>query len=530
MNLLKKIILTISFIMALSVVTPSQEASAMEGLRIEDGTIYFTSTAQKGSTSSYRYRTVGFIATEQPSYGDPYDVPHTGVMWNQSVREVDNGDGTVTSYFEIPTSTVENAMSQAGLGTPTDGQTIYLNACYQIVPPGWSSPDTSKTYCTLNGISHPPGIYWSSASLDYFETTYDVKMTWDTPAPTSPTGISQVNESTTTVDVVWNASKYADYYYLYIDEDKNGSYEQVYWNYANDRTYTYTGLTPNNSYKVQIKAKNGDNQWSSATTSTIYTLPNTPAPSITPTSSTSLTASWPTPSYGADYYKVYLDDNFVGNTSSTSYSFSNLSPNTSYKVSVKACNENDNYCSNVGYTTKKTLPAKPTIQTTTPTNSTIQLDWSSTNGADSYNIYIDGTKVATTTSSDYKLTGLTANTTYSIGIEGVNSSGPSTRLTFNAQTKPNYPTNLSVTDMTQTSLTLNWDAPSYGTDQYKLYLNGNYKTTISSATGSYTFNNLAMGTTYTLSIEAVNESGTMGQVYIDEITIPPPPPNFRTNN
>ncbi|WP_271006056.1 fibronectin type III domain-containing protein [Listeria seeligeri] len=56
----------------------------------------------------------------------------------------------------------------------------------------------------------------------------------------------------------------------------------------------------------------------------------------------------------------------------------------------------------------------------TSTVTTVNLTWPETEGASSYNIYRNGTKVGSTDSGSYKDTGLVASTEYIYTIEAVN--------------------------------------------------------------------------------------------------------------
>lgn len=157
----------------------------------------------------------------------------------------------------------------------------------------------------------------------------------------------------------------------------------------------------------------------------------------------------------------------------------------------------------------------------------------------------ENTKVKKTTNPDTYYTlaeyimKLANSGTGTLCISMINSSESSNGLQFeygsNAQFKltyelliPNSPANFSVSNLTTSSFTLNWN-PSAGATGYYISLNGGSK--IYTASNSYKFSTLNPNTTCNLLISAVNTAGESGQTPYT-VTTPPllTPTNFTMNN
>jgi len=172
--------------------------------------------------------------------------------------------------------------------------------------------------------------------------------------------------------------------------------------------------------------------------------------------------------------------------------------------------------------TDVTAPTAPTnLGVTSATASSLGLLWSPSTddtGVGGYDVFVDGSKVGSSTSTSYSFGGLTCGTTYTLGVQALDAAGNgSTVSSLDASTSacatdtqpPTAPTSLAASGATQTSVNLSWSAAgdNVGVTGYNLYSNG---TKVGSATGtSYTFNGLACGTSYTLGVEARDAAGNV---------------------
>ncbi len=161
------------------------------------------------------------------------------------------------------------------------------------------------------------------------------------------------------------------------------------------------------------------------------------------------------------------------------------------------------------------VPPAPTGLAATGTTSTsVSLSWTAAPGATSYDLYRNNTRVASginaTSTTDG---GLTASTTYTYAVSGVNSTGEGAKsASVNATTAasgggtvPPAPTGLVVTGTTSSTISLSWTAAA-GATTYDLYRNNTRVASGLSGT-SATDSGLSASTTYTYAVSGVNSTG-----------------------
>ncbi|GAB3684663.1 hypothetical protein GCM10028857_13960 [Salinarchaeum chitinilyticum] len=177
-----------------------------------------------------------------------------------------------------------------------------------------------------------------------------------------------------------------------------------------------------------------------------------------------------------------------------------------------------------GDTTPPTMPSNLTVTDTTSTSITVDWDAASDGGGsgiDHYEIGVDGSadhEVAAGTTST-TVSGLAADTEYSIGVAAVDAAGNvSTTAMVSAttgesadQTAPTAPSNLSVTDATSSSIDVDWDAASdsggSGLDHYTVSVDGTQEQTVPAGTTSATIAELSPDTSYAIGVSAVDGAG-----------------------
>ncbi len=247
----------------------------------------------------------------------------------------------------------------------------------------------------------------------------------------------------------------------------------------------------------------------------------------TATTGTSVTISWTasTDNVGVTGYHVYRDGTLVSTTTGTSSTIGGLTCGTSYTFSVDAYDAAGNSSSQTsivaatGSCGDNSAPTTPTnLKSTGATTSSVSFSWraSSDNvGVAGYGVYRAGTRVDTTTATNYTMSGLSCGTSYSIGVDAYDAAGNrSQQATLTIATSPcpdalapTTPGTLTVTAATQTSISARW-SPSFdnvGVTGYEVFLNDSKIG--STPLTSYTFSGLACGTNYTLGIEGYDAAG-----------------------
>ena len=338
-------------------------------------------------------------------------------------------------------------------------------------------------------------------------------------APGAPTNPTTAAVTASSITLSWTASAgVVDTYEVSSDGGTN-------WidSTSADTSHSFSGLSANTAYTLQVRAKNRAGDSSAASAPSVTTLPAAaPGAPTNPTSSavtaSSITLSWTASAGVVDTYEVSSDGgtNWIDSTSAdTSHSFSGLSANTAYTLQVRAKNRaGDSDAASAA--SVKTLPNAPTgASTSAITASSITLSWTaSVGGADTYEVSTDGSAWTDAGGSDtnHVFSSLDANTSYTLQVRAKNATGASSAASAAAvKTLPNAPTSLiaSAAGITVDSITCTWTASVGGADTYEVSKDGG-NTWVDAGGGdtTHTFTGLTADTSYTLQVRAKNSSGS----------------------
>lgn len=367
----------------------------------------------------------------------------------------------------------------------------------------------SQTGAPLDGSAA-----FAGDSFKWYPTTLAV--------PGDVTGAASGSVTDTTATITWNAVDGAKAYNVYVNGVLAGT--------VSSTSFDLSGLTALTGYTIEIEAVNDAGAGNK--TSVEFTTLDTPI--VAPGAVEGLTSSnisdtgadltW-TAVNGATSYNVYVNGVLVGTTSNTSYSLSGLTAETGYTIEVEAVNEagagakGSTSITTLAAPTTQTLPGDVTgVQASNVTDTTATISWTAATDANTYNIYVNGVLVGTTSLTTYDLTSLTADTDYMVEIEAVNEAGTGVKGYTNLKTDtapvtptptvPGAVTGSTVDGITNTTAHLTW-APVTGATSYKVYVNGVlYGTyTFDGITPSVDLSGLTAGTDYTIDIEAINDQG-----------------------
>ena len=285
-----------------------------------------------------------------------------------------------------------------------------------------------------------------------------------------------------------------------------------------------------------------DTNANSATATTTVTITNTVTDSAPPSVPTGLSAtaisssvinlSWTasTDNVAVVGYKIYRGGTQIATSTTTSYSNTGLSAGTPYTYTVlayDAANNNSAQSAPASATTQNTAdgtaPTTPTgLSATATSSSQINLSWSASTdavGVTGYKIYRGGTQIATSTTTLYNNTGLSASTAYTYTVAAYDAAGNNSAQSSSASattqapagdtTPPNAPTGLSPSSITQTSVIISWTASTdnVGVTGYDIYKNGSLAG--SSVGTSYTASGLTASTTYIFTVKAKDAAGNI---------------------
>jgi chitodextrinase len=176
-----------------------------------------------------------------------------------------------------------------------------------------------------------------------------------------------------------------------------------------------------------------------------------------------------------------------------------------------------------------------TANNITTTSLTLSWNASTSNDVVSYDIYNGTTLLGNTATTNFDVTGLTEKTQYTFYVKARDTSnniasGTPLTITTTDVTAPANATNLTTTNMTQTTLTLNWIASvSSDVSGYDVY---NGTTLLGNATANtYNVTGLTSGTSYTFNVKAKDASNnTASGATVSTITIPSDVVGLTTNS
>lgn len=354
-----------------------------------------------------------------------------------------------------------------------------------------------------------------------------------TPIISSPidvTGLAASNISSATLTLTWTTSSGATSYDVYQGSTLLGNITST--------TYNVSGLSASTSYTFKVIAKNASGSapgtgLGATTTATTSAPPQTAPADITglaanSITTTSLTLNW-TSSPTATSYDVYNGAALLGNTTGVTYNVTGLTSNTPYTFQVIAKNSagsapGTGSGASVSATTLVSAPADVTgLSSSGVTQTTLTLTWTGSTGATSYDVYNGATLLTNVTNTSYSVSGLTAGTLYTFKVIAKNAGGsaPGTGngSSVNVTTVVAAPadvTNLSVSNLSSTTLTLNWTSSPTATS-YDVY-NG---ATLLGNTASLNYNvtGLTTSTSYTFKVVAKNAGGSSTGVTVNATTI-----------
>ena len=361
------------------------------------------------------------------------------------------------------------------------------------------------------------------------------------PAWTGTNYLNAANHTTTTIDLSWTAASddvRVTGYRLFV----NGSYYTT----VSTNSYKITGLTPGTRYRFQVFALDAAGHVSAggpvldpAATLGDVTPPVWPVGAqlnVAGVGNNTASLTWPA---AADetwvkHYKLHMTP--AGGTTTTytetatAKAFTSLTPDTTYEFRLEAIDQAGNASETLYATVLTTVdteaptwPAGAALTVSNRTETGLRLSWPAASdnvGVSAYRVRMDNNTHTTTGSTYADFTGLNPGQTYTFAVEagdgaGHWTAGPTLAASPLADTKaPAWPNGaaISAANVTESSMDLAWPAAgdNVKVTQYRLYVNGGYKTTILPGTGAtitYALTGLTPASVYDLKVEAGDEKG-----------------------
>jgi len=347
-------------------------------------------------------------------------------------------DGVVTSTVATTTVILDNtspptqdftsftlASSSVGLAwdSPADPNDL---GTFTVSSTAGSSIVTSSFSYTYEGLI-PNTLYYSQLKIsdNYGNNNGFSNVTSTYTNAAIPLNLSATAMDSETIELSWDANNnpVGTVYKIY------NVTSRTYPGTTTSTSYSVTGLNAETSYSFRVSAQylsssdtfSMDSNTTSATTLAV-SAPTTPSvSSLSNFSSSGFDLFWESTSNTSYYIVSSTASSETATTSATSYTLSDLNPNTLYTVQVKS-HDGDSQTSDYSVTTSTYSNSAVPLNVTGSTNgqTSIILSWNSNNNPAGtiYEVYnvSDDTLVGTTTGTTYYVKNLSANTSYQFKV------------------------------------------------------------------------------------------------------------------
>jgi fibronectin type 3 domain-containing protein len=325
---------------------------------------------------------------------------------------------TLTDSFGIPANfkAVENNTSITLSWSPVAGATGYdieADGSENILDNGTS------TTAVISGLQpksrHSYRVRARSASEQSEWTQLLQTTTYALPTPVILSAIS----TETAINVLWSTTTASVVYDLEVDgtivPDINGS------------SYNCSGLMPNTQHIFRLRSKSGTDasNWSIPyAKSTLSGSADAPYGLFAMIKNTAITVVWQ-PMNGAASYDLEVDGSVVGNITATKYNHSGLQPGTphTYRVRAHIGTGASDWSPMINVQTTPNGPAVPTNIKTSSTTSRITVSWDQVNGAEEYDIEVDGVVNSIGSGTSYQHSGVTPGSEHKYRVRSKNTAG-----------------------------------------------------------------------------------------------------------
>jgi hypothetical protein len=467
----------------------------------------------------YRYTVGSTISawTGSTSYIQGSLIPNTGYEVKFEARDrvghVARSIHNIYTKAQVPTITVNSSAENSiefFLNDRNPSTTPYqIKAGTQYVTstgnlsgtPIWITP-TSKTI-TIKGLSANTSYSLQARAKNQAGVVTDFgNMATGTTLAEPPAEIT-TNVEQRSITLQWPNTSGADRYDIEVDG--------AVLNNGTSTTYVHSGLSPNtrHTYRVRVINDGGIGSWSPLVS--VMTLPDPPPVPIniqTTTSQTEVALSWDGVADAAGY-DIEVDGTITDNGNSTIFVHQGLNPLTEHAYRVRAKNAGgiSNWSPAMTVTTLPYPPETPTNITTQITKNSVTLDWSEVDGADAYELEVDGLVVDNGKSISYVHEGLEplSGHTYRVRAKNLGGKSPwSTPIDITTHPEePDLPNNV-MTTAGEDEITVTWYKVPHA-ESYEVEVDG--RTVVTVTDPQFIHQGLQPDSTHSYRVRAKNISG-----------------------
>lgn len=252
-----------------------------------------------------------------------------------------------TAPPSVPASLTYSGLSSTGFTLSWAASTDNVGVtAYEVLRNGVSLGTTASLSMTVTGLSPSTGYSMTVRARDAAgnwsaqSSPLNVTTPADTSAPSAPAGLSASGVAFFSFTLSWGASSDnvgVSAYEIFRDGVSLGT--------TGSLSANITGLSPNTTYAMTVRARDAAGNWSpqsaplNVTTPADTTPPSTPsAPAAGSVMSYSVTLSWPaaTDNVGVTAYEVFRDGVSQGTTTTLSLNLTSLTPGTTYSLTIRA--------------------------------------------------------------------------------------------------------------------------------------------------------------------------------------------------
>ncbi|XP_033997468.1 receptor-type tyrosine-protein phosphatase beta isoform X6 [Trematomus bernacchii] len=517
----------------LTIVTKPKVVRNLSVTEITTSSISVMWNKPEGNSSSYRVQwSDGDVTKSHKVNQTQINITDltAGVQYDINVTAV-AGDGST----EGQSTTVSQYTKPGTIGGPTDSTSTSSISLNWTPPPGevllyrveWNHGgaktirDTNNTFAVLSDLI--PG---TSYNILIFAVAGDNQTTGDpyqltiVTKPEVVRNLSVTEITTSSISVMWNKPEgnSSSYRVQWSDGDVTKSHK------VNQTQINITDLTAGVQYDINVTAVAGDGSTEGqSTTVSQYTKPGTIGGPTDSTSTSSISLNWTPPPGEVLLYRVEWNHGgakTIRDTNNTFAVLSDLIPGTSYNILIFAV-AGDNQTTGDPY--QLTIVTKPEVvrnlSVTEITTSSISVMWNKPEGNSSfYRVHWsdgDVTKSENLLETNITITDLTAGVQYDINVTAVAGDGSTEgqSATVSQYTKPQVVRNLSVTEITTSSISVMWNKPEGNSSSYRVqWSDGNVTKSDKVTETNITITDLTAGVQYDINVTAVAGDGsTEGQ-------------------